>query len=114
MDYWDRLEMEPIASHSGSVTRVASGPIYWGLKEYPQSQGRLKFPTLTGEGCESFPMTAVITFADAGNGKTHYRAVALHRNAADRETHAQMGFEEGWGTCAAQLEELAQGLAAEA
>lgn len=71
-------------------------------------------PAEMGEGCESFPMTAVITFADAGNGTTHYRAVALHRNAADRETHEQMGFQEGWGTCATQLEELAQGLAAEA
>lgn len=71
-------------------------------------------PAEMGEGCESFPMTAVITFADAGNGTTYYRAVALHRSAADRETHENMGFQEGWGTCAAQLEELAQGLAAEA
>ena len=57
-EYWDALEMEPIASHSGSVTRVASGPIYWGFKEYPQSQGRLKFPELTGAGCESFVMVS--------------------------------------------------------
>ena len=71
-------------------------------------------PAEMGEGFESFPMTAVITFADAGNGQTHYRAVALHRNAADREVHEQMGFQEGWGTCATQLEALAQGLAAEA
>ena len=27
-------------------------------------------PNEAGEGCESFPMTAVITFADAGGGKT--------------------------------------------
>src|SRR5437868_6347483 len=44
------------------------------------------------EGCESFPMTAVITFGDAGDGKTRYKAVALHRNAADKETHEKMGF----------------------
>lgn len=56
VDYWDRLEMEPIANHTGNVARVGSGPIYWGLKMYPQSQGRLKFPALTGEGCESFVM----------------------------------------------------------
>ena len=71
-------------------------------------------PNLSGEGCESFPMTAVVTFADAGNGKTAYRAVALHRDVADREKHEQMGFHEGWGTVAGQLEEFAQSLAANA
>lgn len=58
VDYWDGLEMEPIANHTGNVARVGSGPIYWGLKMYPQSQGRLKFPALTGEGCESFVMVS--------------------------------------------------------
>jgi len=67
-----------------------------------------------GEGCESFPMTVIVTLDDAGNGKTLYRAVALHRNEADSDTHASMGFEGGWGKCAEQLEELAQGLAANA
>lgn len=71
-------------------------------------------PAEMGEGCESFPMTAVITFADAGDGRTLYRAVALHKSAADRDTHEQMGFREGWGKCADQLEELAQGLGATA
>ena len=68
-------------------------------------------PAELGEGCESFPMTAIITFADAGGGKTAYKAVAMHRNAADKETHEKMGFREGWGTTASQLEELAQSLA---
>jgi uncharacterized protein YndB with AHSA1/START domain len=71
-------------------------------------------PAEMGEGCEAFPMTAVMTLADAGEGKTLYRAVALHKNEADRDTHAQMGFHEGWGTCAGQLEELAGEMAAEA
>lgn len=71
-------------------------------------------PNLSGEGCESFPFTAVVTFADAGNGKTAYRAVALHKDVADREKHEQMGFNEGWGTVAGQLEEFAQSLAANA
>jgi uncharacterized protein YndB with AHSA1/START domain len=64
------------------------------------------------EGCEGFPFTAVITFADAGGGKTLYKAVAMHRNAADRDTHEKMGFHEGWGTVAGQLEELASSLVA--
>ena len=71
-------------------------------------------PNEAGEGCESFPMTAIVTFADAGNGKTAYKAVALHKNEADREAHEKMGFHEGWGTGAGQLEEFTQSLAANA
>ena len=71
-------------------------------------------PAEMGEGCESFPMTAVVTMADAGDGKTLYRAVALHKDKADRDRHAEMGFEDGWGKCAEQLEELAQTLPAHA
>ncbi len=68
-------------------------------------------PAELGEGCESFPMTAIITLADTGDGKTLYRAVALHKNGADRDTHEKMGFHEGWGTCATQLEQFARSLA---
>ena len=67
-------------------------------------------PNPAGEGCESFPMTAVISFADAGDGKTAYKAVALHKDAADKAAHEKMGFHEGWGTTASQLEELARNL----
>ena len=49
----------------------------------------------------------VATFEDAGEGKTRYTAVARHWTAEDAATHKQMGFHEGWGMCAAQLEELA-------
>ncbi len=51
--------------------------------------------------------TGVITFEDAGAGRTKYTARALHWTAADREAHEKMGFHEGWGQCAAQLEEVA-------
>ena len=71
-------------------------------------------PAEMGDGCESFPMTAIVTLADAGDAKTFYRAVALHKTMADRDMHEQMGFQEGWGTCAAQLEEVAQELGATA
>jgi len=92
----------------GCVLEVVDGErLVWTSALGPQYR-----PAEMGEGCESFPMTAVVTFADAGNAKTLYRAVALHRNAADRDVHEKMGFDEGWGQCAAQLEELAQGLAA--
>ncbi len=49
--------------------------------------------------------TGIITFENEG-GKTRYIARALHWTAADRETHEKMGFHEGWGQCADQLEAL--------
>ena len=67
-------------------------------------------PAEMGEGCESFPMTAIVTFADVGNGKTSYKTVALHKDAADRENHEKMGFQDGWGTVAGQLAEYARTL----
>src|SRR4051812_32219962 len=58
-------------------------------------------------GCGAFPFTAIVTLEDAGGGRTLYRAVAMHANAADRDTHEKMGFHDGWGTCADQLGEVA-------
>lgn len=55
-------------------------------------------------------MVAEITFEDAGDGKTKYRAVARHWSAEAKAQHEQMGFHEGWGQCAKQLEELAKTL----
>jgi uncharacterized protein YndB with AHSA1/START domain len=65
-------------------------------------------PNEMGEGCESFPFTAIVTFTDAGGGKTAYKAVALHKDEADRDRHEKMGFQDGWGTVADQLAEFAQ------
>jgi uncharacterized protein YndB with AHSA1/START domain len=48
--------------------------------------------------------TGVLTFEDAGNGKTKYTARALHWTVEDREAHEKMGFHEGWGICTEQLE----------
>ena len=61
--------------------------------------------------CGNFPFTATVTLEDAGDGKTLYRAVAMHANQADREAHEKMGFNEGWGTVAGQLGAVAAGLA---
>ena len=93
----------------GCVLEVVDGErLVWTSALAPQYR-----PAEVGDGCESFPMTAIITLSDAGKGKTLYRAVALHKDEADRDTHASMGFQEGWGTCARQLEELASELALE-
>jgi uncharacterized protein YndB with AHSA1/START domain len=60
-----------------------------------------------------YPMMIIgyFEFTDLGNGRTGYRAGARHWDAEAMERHRQMGFEEGWGTCASQLEAVAQKLA---
>ena len=55
-------------------------------------------------------MTAIITFADAGPGNTLYRAIVRHRSKDAAAQHDAMGFQDGWGTVATQLEAYAQGL----
>lgn len=55
-------------------------------------------------------MTAIVTFEDLGGGRTRYRAVARHRNKEIAEQHKAMGFFEGWGIVAEQLEAYAQTL----
>jgi uncharacterized protein YndB with AHSA1/START domain len=56
-------------------------------------------------------MTAILTFDDLGGGRTRYTAVVRHRSKEAAEQHKQMGFHDGWGTVATQLEAYAQGLA---
>lgn len=43
--------------------------------------------------------------------KTLYRAGARHWTQEARDQHEAMGFEQGWGTVAAQLEEVAKRIA---
>lgn len=52
-------------------------------------------------------MTAIYTFAEEG-GKTRYTATARHWDEAAMNQHREMGFEEGWSICAAQLAEIAE------
>ena len=54
-------------------------------------------------------MTAIITFEPEG-GKTRYTATVRHWTAADVKKHEEMGFHQGWGLCADQLEALAKTL----
>ena len=56
--------------------------------------------------CHAFHMAAIITLEALGDGKTRYTARALHSNAANRDSHAAMGFHEGWSTCLDQLAAL--------
>jgi uncharacterized protein YndB with AHSA1/START domain len=54
-------------------------------------------------------MTVVLTFQDEG-GKTRYIARCRHWNKEDCQAHEQMGFHQGWGICADQLEALANSI----
>lgn len=55
-------------------------------------------------------MVADVRFADAGDGKTRYEARAMHWNEEVLKQHEEMGFHEGWGKAADQLETLAKSL----
>lgn len=55
-------------------------------------------------------MTAIIEFADDEKGGTTYTATVRHRSPEARQNHEEMGFYDGWGTVATQLEEYAQSL----
>jgi uncharacterized protein YndB with AHSA1/START domain len=46
--------------------------------------------------------TAVMTLDPRGD-ETFCTAMAMHRNAADRDQHADLGFHDGWGTVVDQL-----------
>lgn len=53
--------------------------------------------------------TAIITMEDEGGG-CRYTALVRHKSAEDAARHAEMGFEGGWATAIAQLEEVAANL----
>lgn len=52
-------------------------------------------------------MTAIITLTDHPDG-TEYSAYVMHKNRADRDKHAELGFHDGWSTVAGQLATLTE------
>lgn len=76
-------------------------------------QEKLVFTDAYTEGWKPAPdpfMTAILLLADAPGGGTSYTAIARHRSPEACKTHADMGFHDGWGTVATQLETYAKGL----
>lgn len=55
-------------------------------------------------------MVAEMTFDTTVDGSTRYTARAMHWSAETLEEHEQMGFHQGWGKAAEQLEKLAKSL----
>ena len=56
-------------------------------------------------------MVGVVALEDAPDGGTLMRWSARHWSDEAKEQHLAMGFEQGWGSCAEQLEDLAQRVA---
>jgi uncharacterized protein YndB with AHSA1/START domain len=56
----------------------------------------------TGESCDSFAFTAVISLQPQGV-RTRYSALVIHGDEASRKKHEDMGFHEGWGKALDQL-----------
>ena len=52
--------------------------------------------------CAELLMTAIVLL-EAHEKGTKYTAIALHQNQESRQRHEDMGFYEGWSTCADQL-----------
>lgn len=74
---------------------------------------KLVFTDAYTEGWKPAPdpfMTAILLLDDAPDGGTTYTAIARHRSADARQAHADMGFIDGWGTVATQLETYARNL----
>lgn len=62
VDYWDNLELEPIALLKGNVVKAAKGYLYHFAK--PEAQPQIKFPSVEMWGCISFdfsPMNRLST-----------------------------------------------------
>ena len=55
-----------------------------------------------------FAFTAVIELIALSDRNTLYRATVMHRTSEDRDIHAKMGFEKGWGIALDQLVALAR------
>lgn len=78
--------------------------------------GRLVWTSALAPGYRPFidpflMFTAILTFEGVPGG-TRYSVRALHKDAADAQKHAEMGFEQGWGAALDQLVALADDIGA--
>lgn len=74
---------------------------------------KLVFTDAYTEGWKPAPnpfMTAFLILEDGEEGGTRYTAIARHLNAEAKSSHEAMGFYEGWGIVADQLDAYALSL----
>jgi uncharacterized protein YndB with AHSA1/START domain len=107
---WRTLEAEVDLRPGGLFRTVMAGPAgerhdhvgCW-LEVVPHS--RLTWTDALLPGFRPAPnpfVTATLTFAEEAGG-TRYHALVRHKDTADRDRHAGMGFETGWGQALDQL-----------
>ncbi|MFC5061386.1 SRPBCC domain-containing protein [Actinomycetospora atypica] len=111
----DRLEVRP---GGGMVTRMSEdGGVFVPHMDacfvVVEEMERLVFTNALDSGRRPtrpapVAMTAEITFGEHPDG-TAYRIVVQHGDPADRARHEELGFEDGWGSVAAQLAAVAEG-----
>ncbi|MBD3664055.1 SRPBCC domain-containing protein [Sulfitobacter sp. TSTF-M16] len=58
----------------------------------------------------AFHFTAILALAPLQDGGTRYTATVLHADEAGRAAHAAMGFADGWGSMAKQLDTLSRSI----
>jgi uncharacterized protein YndB with AHSA1/START domain len=107
-----RVDMDPRAGGSSSIVmRSPEGQempmpgVY--LEVIPGR--KLVFTDAFTKAWEPSPkpfMVGTVTFEDEPGGGTRYVARVLHWTVADCQQHEKMGFHQGWGQCADQLEAL--------
>lgn len=110
---WTVSSAETDVRHGGSTLVVMRSPegnefqnrgVYLEVVE----NERLVFTdayTKAWEPSEKPFMTVILTFENE-DGKTRYTARVRHWTTADRESHEEMGFHEGWAQCADQLADV--------
>lgn len=108
---WQTIEAEVELFPGGRMYTVMQSPE--GVK-YPNEGSvlevipneRLVWTSALGKGFRplesDMPFTGMILLEDHPEG-TKYTARCLHKTAAHRQQHADMGFEQGWGICLDQL-----------
>lgn len=116
---WTTPVVEIDLRPGGSSRMIFRGP---GGEEFPNdgvylevvSEKRLVFTDAYRDAwTPSFKpfMTADVTFTEEEGG-SRYTARVLHWTAEDKAQHEQMGFHQGWGKAADQLDVLARSLSA--
>ena len=86
-----------------------------GIHLYVEPEKILIFTDAYKEGFVPQPqsfMTGYVLLEDASDGKTRMVWGAKHATEEGMKQHIDMGFEQGWGAAAEQLNELAKSVAA--
>jgi glycerophosphoryl diester phosphodiesterase len=81
------------------------------LAELKTLRARERLPELRPANTAFDGQNPILTFEEVAEG-TRYTARVLHKDVADRDRHAAMGFEQGWDAALDQLVGVARGLEA--